>query len=56
MKQFYFSTLLLFLAITSLSQTKNFLDQPYLEVTGKADTLVTPDGKLPQKQYGLKVD
>jgi uncharacterized protein len=25
------------------SQTKNFIDQPYVEVTGEADTLVTPD-------------
>lgn len=32
-----FSTQVLF------AQNKNFLDQPYLEVTGTADTLVTPD-------------
>lgn len=25
------------------SQTKNFIDQPYLETSAKADTLVTPD-------------
>ena len=25
------------------AQTKNFIDQPYLEVTGNADTLVTPN-------------
>ena len=25
------------------SQTKNFIDQPYLEVTGEADTLITPN-------------
>lgn len=25
------------------SQTKNFIDQPYLDITGSADTLVTPD-------------
>lgn len=28
---------------TSYSQTKNFLDQPYIEVAGTADTLVTPN-------------
>jgi uncharacterized protein len=25
------------------SQTKNFIDQPYIEVTGNADTMVTPN-------------
>jgi uncharacterized protein len=25
------------------SQTKNFIDQPYIEVSGKADSLVTPN-------------
>ena len=25
------------------SQTKNFIDQPYLETSAKADTLVIPD-------------
>src|SRR5688572_32421685 len=25
------------------SQTKNFIDQPYIEVSGTADTLVTPN-------------
>lgn len=29
--------------LTSFSQTKNFLDQPYIEVAGTADTLVTPN-------------
>ena len=27
----------------SLAQTKNFIDQPYIEVFGYADTLVTPN-------------
>lgn len=36
--------ILLSLAITTVSaQTKNFIDQPHIEVTGSADTLVTPD-------------
>ncbi|WP_396194362.1 SIMPL domain-containing protein [Flavobacterium sp.] len=30
-------------SITTFSQEKNFIDQPYLEVQGKADTLVTPN-------------
>jgi uncharacterized protein YggE len=29
--------------IHSFSQTKNFIDQPYLETRAKVDTLVTPD-------------
>ena len=37
-----FSILHLF-TICVFSQTKNFIDQPYIEVTGFADTLVTPD-------------
>lgn len=31
------------LFIQAKSQTKNFIDQPYIEVTGKADSLVTPN-------------
>ncbi len=31
------------ISIVGKAQTKNFLDQPYLEVTGSADTLVTPN-------------
>ncbi len=33
------------IALTNLSfgQNKNFLDQPYVEVSGSADTLVTPN-------------
>lgn len=29
--------------ITSNAQTKNFIDQPYVEVSGNADTLITPN-------------
>ena len=39
-------TLLVFLLSTILfakSQTKNFIDQPYIELSGSADTLVTPN-------------
>lgn len=39
-------TLTAFLLLATLAanaQSKNFLDQPYLEVTGSADTLVTPN-------------
>lgn len=31
------------LCITSFSQTKNFIDQAYLETTAQVDTLVSPD-------------
>lgn len=31
------------LFFTASSQTKNFIDQPYIEVNGKADTLIIPD-------------
>ncbi len=30
-------------ALASFSQTKNFIDQPYIEVQATADSLVTPD-------------
>lgn len=39
-------TLLAFMLVTILlanAQTKNFIDQPYIEVNGNADTLVTPN-------------
>ena len=37
-------TLILFAMITNgIAQTKNFIDQPYIETMAKADTLVTPD-------------
>lgn len=34
---------LLFVSVLSFGQTKNFIDQPYLETTAKVDTLVKPD-------------
>jgi uncharacterized protein len=43
MKQLTLLALLLFLLISANSQTKNFIDQPYIEVSGSADTLVTPN-------------
>lgn len=33
----------LFLLASAHSQTKNFIDQPYIDVSGYADTLVIPD-------------
>lgn len=44
MKKIIFTLLCLF-AINkfSISQTKSFIDQPYIEVNGNADTLVTPN-------------
>ena len=35
--------ILLTLSFVGHTQTKNFIDQPYIEVTGSADTLVTPN-------------
>lgn len=34
---------MLFLVLLASSQTKNFIDQPYIEVSGSADTMVTPN-------------
>lgn len=34
---------LLCISMLSFAQTRNFLDQPYLETTAKVDTLVNPD-------------
>ena len=44
MKKIIFS-LICFLALEkfSIAQTKSFIDQPYIEVNGNADTLVTPN-------------
>lgn len=39
---FLFALVFLF-SPTSNAQTKNFIDQPYIEVNGYADTLVTPN-------------
>ena len=35
--------ILLFFITKNFSQTKNFIDLPYIETSAKADTLVTPD-------------
>ena len=43
MKKLIFAVLLLSSSTIAFSQTKNFIDQPYLETSAKADTLVTPD-------------
>ena len=38
------SFLIFFLSISNaIAQQKNFIDQPYIEVKGSADTLVSPD-------------
>ncbi len=36
-------SILCFTSLYAQSQQKNFIDQPYIEVKGSADTLVTPD-------------
>lgn len=38
-----FALFMLLLTGVGYSQTKNFIDQPYIEVNGGADTLVTPN-------------
>lgn len=43
MKKLNLTALLLVTFFIGQSQTKNFLDQPYIEVAGTADTLLTPD-------------
>ncbi len=44
MRQFILFIATVFLTfIANSQQTKNFIDQPYLEVSGSADTLVTPN-------------
>ena len=43
MKRLKLTVLLILLFLVGQTQTKNFLDQPYLEVTGSADTLLTPN-------------
>jgi uncharacterized protein len=43
MKIIKFIIFLSLISVVSKAQTKNFLDQPYLDVTGSADTLVTPN-------------
>lgn len=43
MNKIYFALVFTMVCYYSRSQTKNFIDQPYLEVNGNADTLITPD-------------
>jgi len=43
MKRVTILALIMFSIISANSQTKNFIDQPYIEVSGSADTLVTPN-------------
>lgn len=42
-KTLFTSALYLTVTISAFSQTKNFIDQPYIEVNGYADTLITPN-------------
>ena len=43
MKRIIILTLTILISNTIWSQTKNFIDQPYIETKAKVDTLVTPD-------------
>ena len=43
MKNIGLTLILVLLTLQSYSQTKNFIDQPYLETTSIVDTLVVPD-------------
>lgn len=43
MKKLTFLAFMLVSVLFCYSQTKNFIDQPYIEVSGSADTLVTPN-------------
>jgi len=43
MKNFLTVAFLLAITFIGFSQTKNFIDQPYLETTAKVDSLVKPD-------------
>lgn len=43
MKRLTLLALLLTTLLSAESQTKNFIDQPFIEVNGNADTLVTPN-------------
>lgn len=43
MKKITLFHILLFLSGICWAQTKNFIDQPYLETSARVDTLVTPD-------------
>lgn len=43
MKRLKLTAFFLLIFLTGKSQIKNFIDQPYLEVSGSVDTLVTPN-------------
>ncbi|MCZ0211551.1 hypothetical protein OZK63_40025, partial [Streptomyces sp. UMAF16] len=43
MKRIWIVLGLLVVGIYAKAQTKNFIDQPYVEVNGTADSLVTPN-------------
>jgi hypothetical protein len=43
MKQFILILTFAFLSVHTKAQDKNFIDQPYVEVNGSADTAVVPD-------------
>ncbi len=43
MKSIISALTLILISATGFTQTKNFIDQPYLETSAKVDTLVTPD-------------
>ena len=43
MKYLFTTTLILLCSFQSFSQSKNFIDQPYLETFAQIDTAVTPD-------------
>ena len=43
MKRLKLTALLVLTFLVGQTQTKNFIDQPYIEVLGSADTLVTPN-------------
>ena len=44
MKSFYLTSILLFaISVVGFTQTKNFIDQPYIEVSGSGDSSVTPN-------------
>lgn len=43
MKKLNLTALFILVCVAGQSQSKNFIDQPYIEVSGSADTLVTPN-------------
>ena len=43
MKKIHITAFFMALFFAAHAQTKTFIDQPYIEVAGNADTMVTPD-------------